>query len=126
VSTIETVTLNNVFFALNQAILQQESFIELAKLSSFLKANPSLTIEIGGHTDTRGDEKENQKLAEVRAKAVVDYLIQNGIAANRLQFKGYGETQPKINDQAISLLKTEQEKEKAHQQNRRTEYKILN
>jgi outer membrane protein OmpA-like peptidoglycan-associated protein len=126
VNTIETVTLNNVFFALNQAILQQESFIELAKLSSFLKANPSLTIEIGGHTDTRGDEKENQKLAEVRAKAVVDYLIQNGIAANRLQFKGYGETQPKINDQAISLLKTEQEKEKAHQQNRRTEYKILN
>lgn len=126
VNTIETITLNNVFFALNQAILQQESFIELAKLISFLKANPSLTIEIGGHTDTRGDEKENQKLAELRAKSVVDYLIQNGIAVNRLQFKGYGETQPKITDQAISLLKTEQDKEKAHQQNRRTEYKILN
>ncbi|MFA9211390.1 MAG: OmpA family protein [Moraxellaceae bacterium] len=126
INSIETVTLNNVFFALNQAVLQEESFVELAKLSSFLKANTALTIEIGGHTDTRGDEKENLKLSEARAKAVVDYLIAQGIEAKRLQYKGYGETQPKISDEAINLLPSEKEKEKAHQQNRRTEYKILN
>lgn len=126
INSIETVTLNNVFFALNQAVLQEESFVELAKLSLFLKANTALTIEIGGHTDTRGDEKENMKLSEARAKAVVDYLITQGIEVKRLQYKGYGETQPKINDDAINLLKTDKEKEKAHQQNRRTEYKILN
>ncbi len=126
INSIETVTLNNVFFALNQAVLQEESFVELAKLSSFLKANTALTVEIGGHTDTRGDEKENRKLSEARAKAVVDYLITQGIESKRLQYKGYGETQPKINDEAINLLKTDKEKEKAHQQNRRTEYKILN
>jgi outer membrane protein OmpA-like peptidoglycan-associated protein len=126
VNSIETITLNNVFFALNQALLQQESFVELAKLSSFLKINTTLSIEIGGHTDTRGDEKENMKLSEARAKAVVDYLISQEIEAKRLHYKGYGETQPKINDVSINLLKTEKEKEKAHQQNRRTEYKILN
>jgi outer membrane protein OmpA-like peptidoglycan-associated protein/tetratricopeptide (TPR) repeat protein len=126
VNSIETITLNNVFFALNQALLQQESFVELAKLSSFLKINTTLSIEIGGHTDTRGDEKENMKLSEARAKVVVDYLISQGIEAKRLHYKGYGETQPKINDVSINLLKTEKEKEKAHQQNRRTEYKILN
>jgi outer membrane protein OmpA-like peptidoglycan-associated protein/tetratricopeptide (TPR) repeat protein len=126
INSIETVTLNNVFFALNQAVLQEESFVELAKLSLFLKANTALTIEIGGHTDTRGDEKENMKLSEARAKTVVDYLITQGIEVKRLQYKGYGETQPKINDEAINLLKTDKEKEKAHQQNRRTEYKILN
>lgn len=126
INSIETVTLNNVFFALNQAVLQEESFVELAKLSLFLKTNTALTIEIGGHTDTRGDEKENMKLSEARAKAVVDYLITQGIEVKRLQYKGYGETQPKINDDAINLLKTDKEKEKAHQQNRRTEYKILN
>ena len=126
INSIETVTLNNVFFALNQAVLQEESFIELAKLNTFLKTNTALSIEIGGHTDTRGDEKENQKLSEARAKAVVDYLIAQGIEAKRLQYKGYGETQPKISDEAINLLKTDKEKEKAHQQNRRTEYKILN
>jgi outer membrane protein OmpA-like peptidoglycan-associated protein len=126
VNSIETITLNNVFFALNQALLQQESFVELAKLSSFLKINTTLSIEIGGHTDTRGDEKENLKLSEARAKAVVDYLISQGIEAKRLHYKGYGGTQPKINDVSINLLKTEKEKEKAHQQNRRTEYKILN
>lgn len=126
INSIETVTLNNVFFALNQAVLQEESFVELAKLSLFLKANTALTIEIGGHTDTRGDEKENMKLSEARAKAVVDYLITQGIEVKRLQYKGYGETQPKISDDAINLLKTDKEKEKAHQQNRRTEYKILN
>ena len=126
INSIETVTLNNVFFALNQAVLQEESFVELAKLSLFLKANTALTIEIGGHTDTRGDEKENMKLSEARAKAVVDYLITQGIEVKRLQYKGYGETQPKISDDVINLLKTDKEKEKAHQQNRRTEYKILN
>lgn len=126
INSIETVTLNNVFFALNQAVLQEESFVELAKLSSFLKTNTALTIEIGGHTDTRGDEKENMKLSEARAKAVVDYLIAQSIDPKRLQFKGYGETQTKISDDAINSLKTEKEKEKAHQQNRRTEYKILN
>jgi outer membrane protein OmpA-like peptidoglycan-associated protein len=119
------VTLKNVFFDLSKATLRPESFIELNKLRDFLKSNPTLRIEISGHTDTRGDAAENQKLSEARAKSVMDYLIAQGIDTKRLTSKGYGETKPIISDEAIAKMTTDQEKEKAHQENRRTEYVIL-
>jgi outer membrane protein OmpA-like peptidoglycan-associated protein len=84
-----------------------------------------LKIEIGGHTDTRGDATENQQLSEGRANAVKNYLIEQGIDALRLTSKGYGESQPKISDEEIANLKTSTAQEKAHQQNRRTEYKFI-
>jgi len=119
------VTLKNVFFDLNKASLRPESFIELNKLVDFLNLNKQLKIEIAGHTDTRGDAKDNLLLSDNRAKSVVEYLISKGIDASRLQAKGYGESQPIISDAAIEAMNSEKEKEAAHQENRRTEYKII-
>ncbi|MFM7723441.1 MAG: OmpA family protein [Bacteroidota bacterium] len=118
--------LQNIYFDLNSAKLRKESFVELNNLANFLRENSSLKIELGGHTDTRGDAADNLKLSSERAKAVYDYLIQTeGIAPLRLSYKGYGESSPMISDKEIALL-PEQDKEKAHQKNRRTVYKILN
>jgi outer membrane protein OmpA-like peptidoglycan-associated protein len=97
----------------------------LNKLADFLKDNSSVRIEIGGHTDTRGNAAANQQLSEDRAQSVYQYLIEKGIDKSRLSYKGYGQTQPKISNAEIAKLSTEAEKEKAHQENRRTEYKIL-
>lgn len=119
------VVLANVFFDLNKTDLRKESFVELNKLRDLLQKNPQLKIEIGGHTDTRGDAQENLVLSEGRANAVKEYLNQQGIEANRLSSKGYGETQPKITDSDITKLKNAIEQEKAHQNNRRTEYKFM-
>ncbi len=117
--------LANVFFDLGKSSLRSESFVELNKLYDFLVNNPTLSIEIGGHTDTRGDDKDNLKLSNDRAKAVYDYVVAKGIDAKRISYKGYGETKPVITDVEISKLSTESEKEAAHQSNRRTEYKII-
>jgi outer membrane protein OmpA-like peptidoglycan-associated protein len=119
------VELANVFFDFGKSSLRSESYIELDKLFDFLVKNSAINIEISGHTDTRGDDKENLLLSEARAKSVYTYLIQKGIDTKRLSFKGYGETKPKISDVEIGKLKSEADKEKAHQSNRRTEYKII-
>lgn len=119
------VVLANVFFDLNKATLRPASFVELNKLRDFLNQNPTMKIEIGGHTDTRGDDKVNQALSDARAKSVMDYLVQQGITATRLTSKGYGETKTVISDEEIAKLKTEKQKEAAHQKNRRTEYKFI-
>jgi outer membrane protein OmpA-like peptidoglycan-associated protein len=119
------VTLKNVFFDLNKATLRPESTVELTKLRDFLKANPTVKIQISGHTDTRGEAADNQKLSDARAKSVVDFLVANGIEASRLSSKGYGETKPIISDEEIAKLSSEAAKEKAHQENRRTEYTIV-
>lgn len=125
VDTDIPVSLKNVFFDLAKATLRPESHIELNKLVDFLKKNPTLKIEIGGHTDTRGDDKANLILSQNRANSVVEYLIEKGITSNRLTAKGYGETKPIFTDADIDKLTTEKEKEAAHQENRRTEYKII-
>lgn len=119
------VVLANVFFDLNKTDLRPESFVELNKLVDYLKTNASLKIEIGGHTDTRGDDKANQILSEGRAKSVMNYLIKEGITATRLSSKGYGETKTVVSDEEVAKLSTDKEKEKAHQKNRRTEYKFI-
>ncbi len=121
----EPVRLANVFFDLNKATLRKESYVELNKLVEFLKNNKGIKIEIGGHTDSRGSDKLNQKLSEDRAKAVYDYLISKNINADRLSYKGYGKSKPIVSDEEIEQLSTEVEKEKAYQENRRTEYRII-
>ena len=117
--------LKNVFFDLGKATLRPESGVELNKLVEFLLANPTIHIELGGHTDTRGDATENMTLSTNRAKAVYDYIVNRGITAERLTYKGYGETVNINTDDMINKLATEKEKEAAHQENRRTEYKII-
>lgn len=109
------IILNNVFFDFDKNELKQESFVELDKLADLLKKNPTVKIEISGHTDNKGDKKYNLTLSQKRAESVVNYLVQKGIAAARLVAKGYGDTMP------IAPNDTEENKAK----NRRTEVKVL-
>jgi len=111
----ETFVLENIFFDVNKWDLKPQSITELNKLKKILEENPTMKIELGGHTDSDGDDAKNQILSENRAKAVVDWLVKNGIEANRLSYKGYGETKPIVpNDSVENKAK-----------NRRTEVRIL-
>ena len=116
--------LSNVFFDLNQAKLRPESIVELTSFSNYLKAHPSLKIEIGGHTDSRGNAQDNLLLSTNRAKAVKDFLLSKGIPETQLSYKGYGSTSPIMTDAAINAISDAIEKEKAHQKNRRTTYTL--
>jgi outer membrane protein OmpA-like peptidoglycan-associated protein/tetratricopeptide (TPR) repeat protein len=109
------VILKNIFFDTNKFDLESESKSELMKLIEFLTANPTVHIEISGHTDNVGPDQINQTLSENRAKSVYQYLITNGIVAGRLVYKGYGKTQP------IASNDTDEDRAK----NRRTEFKII-
>ncbi len=100
----------------DKATLRPESKKVLDDLIKFLILNNNLNIEIGSHTDARGSDKYNMKLSQERAKSVVDYLIENGIAADHLIAQGYGETRLLIQD-----AKTEEE----HQKNRRTAFRTI-
>jgi outer membrane protein OmpA-like peptidoglycan-associated protein len=97
----------------------------LNNLVEYLKKNPTVKGEIGGHTDSRNDESVNLELSTSRAKVVYEYVLKQGIKAERLTFKGYGETQLLVSDDEIAKLSTAKEKEAAHQKNRRTVFKIL-
>lgn len=90
-----------------------------------LNDNPDIIVELGSHTDTRGSVRDNQKLSDNRAKAAVEYLISKGIEPGRLRWKGYGESQPVVPDAEIARMATEEEKEAAHQKNRRTTFRVL-
>lgn len=88
------IVLRNVFFETGSAALLPASTTELNRLVALLNEAPDLRIQISGHTDDQGDEASNQILSENRAKAVYDYLAQNGIDAARLRYKGFGENKP--------------------------------
>jgi len=108
-------TLNNIYFESGKYELLEKSFAELDVLFIILLSQPSLKIEIGGHTDNTGNENENYTLSENRAKAVVDYLVSKGIVKERLTHKGYGPVRPVVpND-------TEEERKK----NRRVEFRVI-
>lgn len=125
VSVGEVIVLRNIFFDLNKFTLRPESQNELDRLIKLLFDNPAIRIEISGHTDTRGSDTYNKELSHNRAKAVVDYLIEKGIKKDRLEFMGYGEEKNIISDAEIAKLRSSIAKEDAHQENRRTEFKIL-
>ncbi len=111
----KTIVLNNVFYDFDRSTLRPESSTELDALARLLRANPTLRVELGSHTDSKGSDAYNLTLSAERAKSVVDHLIAQGIAADRLVAKGYGESQP-VGDN---------ETESGRQLNRRTEFKIL-
>lgn len=110
-----TIVLKNIFFDFDKYTLRPQSGNELERLSKLLNDNPTLKIEIGSHTDNRGSDDYNLKLSGNRSKTVVDYLISKGFSASRLVPKGYGESKP------IDSNDTED----GRQNNRRTEFKIL-
>ena len=110
----KNIVLNNIFFDFDKASLRPDSKPELERVVTVLKDNPSMKIEISGHTDNKGSATYNLKLSESRSKSVVDYLVSRGIERNRLTFKGYGFLKP------IASNDTEE----GRQQNRRTEFKV--
>lgn len=114
IDTGASIVLNNIFFPTNRYDLKPESEVELAKLISFLKNNPTVKIQLSGHTDNQGNPQSNQILSENRAKAVYNYLVDHAIDASRLTYKGYGQTKP------IATNDTPE----GRQLNRRTEMKI--
>lgn len=94
-------------------------------LYQVLVDNPNIVVELMAHTDTRGSAASNQTLSQKRAQSCVDYLISKGIAAERMEAKGYGENEPRISDAEIAKLPTKEEKEAAHQKNRRTTFRVI-
>ena len=108
--------LHNIYFAFNSADILSSSQKVLDEFIVFLNDHPTMTISIEGHTDNVGSDEFNLILSENRAKAVYNYLVNNGIDANRLQYKGFGETSP------IATNETEE----GRAMNRRTEFVILN
>ena len=87
--------------------------------------NPTLVVELMSHTDARGTESKNQVLSQKRAQSCVDYLVSKGIPSDRMVAKGYGEGSPVIAEDVIKSLPSKQEKEAAHQKNRRTTFRVL-
>jgi outer membrane protein OmpA-like peptidoglycan-associated protein len=111
-----TVILKNIFFDVNRYELKPESSTELDNIVELLKENPSLKIQINGHTDNVGKPADNLKLSNNRANAVIQYLIAKGIDPKRLSSKGWGETQPLADNSS----------EEGRARNRRTEMKVMN
>lgn len=90
----KAIALRNVFFETGSAALLPASTAELDRLAKLLEENPTLRIQLNGHTDNVGADAANQTLSENRARAVYDYLVGKGIAAERLRYKGFGESKP--------------------------------
>jgi len=112
----EKVVLKNIFFEFDSYNLQAKSKVEVGKLVDFMKQNPKVQIEIGGHTDSDGSDTYNQKLSEDRANSVKQYILSNSdLNPDRLTAKGYGESEP------IATNNTEEGKAL----NRRTEFKVI-
>ena len=140
-----TIELSNssVFYDFARWELRPEAMVSLDQLIETLVDNPSVTIELMSHTDSRGSDADNIELSQKRAQSVVDYLIQKGIDPIRLSAKGYGESQPKeitkrmneqypflrsgavLNETYINSLPNVEQQEIAHQFNRRTEFRVL-
>ncbi len=108
-----------IYFDLGKYNIRPDAAVEMDKVVSIMKENPTIEIDLGVHTDARGSSASNARLSEKRAKSSVDYFIKQGISKSRLTLKGYGETQL-INRCADGIKCTEEE----HQQNCRTEFKI--
>ena len=132
------IVIKGIEYDFDKATLRPESKLILDKVIEFLELNDDISIEIRSHTDQRGTDSYNLSLSERRAKSVHDYLIEKGgVDRERLISKGYGETAPveALNSEGevvpytieyIESILTLDEKEEAHQKNRRTAFKVIN
>ena len=136
------VLIENIFYDFDKATLRPESATALDELVQLLNENPNITIELSAHTDYKGSDEYNKSLSQRRAESVVNYLIDHGIASDRLTPKGYGEGKPKtikrkvaerypflkagdvLTEAYITTLPEEQQ-EQCNQLNRRTEFIVL-
>ena len=142
-SVAQPIEIPNIFYDFARWELRPESMVSLDILVQTLVDNPQISIEIGSHTDSRGSEEVNQTLSQRRAQSVVDYLIQRGIASNRLRARGHGKSTPKVVDaqmaaqhtflrsgmalteEYINSLQSDDEQEIAHTFNRRTDFSVI-
>ena len=136
------VVIENIFYDFDKATLRPESKTALDEMAQLLRDNPNVTIEMASHTDRKGSDDYNLDLSQRRAKSVIDYLIEAGINADRLQHQGYGESRPKTITKKLAreypqfkegdvltedyiLALPEADQEVADQINRRTEFQVL-
>ncbi|MEM9835867.1 MAG: OmpA family protein [Bacteroidota bacterium] len=137
------IVLENLLYDFNKANIRDDAEPDLITLKSFMDTFPDMVIELGSHTDARGKPNYNLGLSKRRADSARRWLIARGIAPNRVKTKGYGMTKPQVvNDRIVELydwlplgqelneayingLSSEEEKEIAHQLNRRTEFQII-
>jgi len=137
------VLIDNIFYDFDKATLRPESTEALDKLIALLNENPNVTIELSAHTDYRGSAAYNERLSQRRAESVVNYLIEHGIAQDRLSPMGYGKMKPKtikrkltetypwlkegdvLTEEFIKALDDEEKQEICNQLNRRTEFIVL-
>ena len=114
------IVLENIYYDLDKWFIREDAANELNRLVQVMSDNPSLTIELSSHTDSRAGDQYNLILSDKRAKAAVEYIVSKGIDAKRMRWKGYGESKL-INHCKNSVQCSEDE----HQQNRRTEFKAI-
>lgn len=112
--------LKNIHYDFDKANIRSDAAVILDNVVSIMKQNPSLKIELSSHTDSRGNDAYNQRLSQQRAESAVAYLVSKGIERNRLQAKGYGESRL-LNNCGNGIDCSEEQ----HQENRRTEIKVL-
>lgn len=116
----DVVTIDNIYYDSGKSSIRKDAARELDKLAATLLKYPEMVIEIGSHTDSRGESAENQALSEKRAEAAVEYISHKGVDRNRMLAKGYGESDL-VNECGDGVSCTEAE----HQKNRRTTVKII-
>jgi outer membrane protein OmpA-like peptidoglycan-associated protein len=110
------IVLENIYYDYNKSDIRPDAAEELDKLVQIMKDNPKISIELGSHTDSRGNDDYNMALSQSRAEAAVNYIVSKGISPDRLSARGYGETNP--------IIPTASQ-EKEYQVNRRTEFKVI-
>ena len=122
---IEEVRLPAILFETAKWEVRPQFQDSLNFLYKVLTDNPTLIVELGAHTDSRGTTQSNDELSQKRAQSCVDYLISKGIPKERMVAKGWGERKLKVNDAAIAKAKTKEEKEALHAINRRVVFRVL-
>ena len=113
------IVLENIFYDYDQWAIRDDAKPSLDKLSTILKTNPAIRIQLSSYTDCRGTDEYNLELSQKRAQAAIDYLIAGGINTDRLVAQGFGESS--LADTCICEQCTEEQ----HQANRRTTFKII-
>lgn len=112
--------LNPIYFDLDKHNIRPDAALELAKVVEVLKDYPRMKIDIRSHTDSRASDAYNLKLSERRAKSTAEWIIEQGIEASRITYKGYGETQ--LVNKCVNGVKCSEEE---HEENRRSEFIVL-
>lgn len=136
------VLLRGIYYQFDKTVLTDSSKVALDRLVTLLKENPNVTIELASHCDYRGTDAYNDRLSQKRAESVVSYIVSHGIAADRVEAKGYGKRSPKVvtkrlaaqypflhNGDTLTQVRIAKlppaQQEIANALNRRTEFRVL-